>query len=75
VVNLAAFAAAHPQSAFSPGDVPGETAHDSGPYDVIAYRGGRVVADARADDLLHVSAAGSRLNHWNQATAAHLGRR
>jgi hypothetical protein len=58
VVNLAAFAAAHPQSAPSLGDVPGETAYDSDPYDVIAYRDGWVVADAGANDLLYVSATG-----------------
>jgi hypothetical protein len=58
VVDLAAFAAAHPQSAYSLGTVPGETAYDSDPYDVIAYRGGWVVADAGANDLLYVSAAG-----------------
>jgi glucose/arabinose dehydrogenase len=58
VVNLAAFAAAHPQSASSLGNVPGETAYDSDPYDVIPYRGGWVVADAGANDLLSVSATG-----------------
>jgi hypothetical protein len=58
VVDLAAFAAAHPQSAYSLGTVPGETAYDSDPYDVIVYRGGWVVADAGANDLLYVSAAG-----------------
>jgi streptogramin lyase len=58
VVDLAAFAAAHPQTAYSLGTVPGETAYDSDPYDVIAYRGGWVVADAGANDLLYVSATG-----------------
>jgi len=58
VVDLAAFAAAHPQSAYSLGTVPGETPYDSDPYDVIAYRGGWVVADAGANDLLYVSATG-----------------
>jgi hypothetical protein len=58
VVDLAAFAAAHPQSAYSLGTVPGETAYDSDPYDVIAYRGGWVVADAGANDLLYVSGTG-----------------
>lgn len=58
VVDLAAFAAAHPQSAYSLGTVPGETAYDSDPYDVVAYRGGWVVADAGANDILYVSAAG-----------------
>jgi hypothetical protein len=57
-IDLAAFAAAHPQSADSLGTVPGETAYDSDPYDVIAYRGGWVVADAGANDLLYVSATG-----------------
>jgi streptogramin lyase len=58
VVNIAAFAAAHPQSASSLGTIPGETPYDSDPYDVVAYRGGWVVADAGADDLLYVSATG-----------------
>lgn len=57
-VDLAAFAAAHPQSAFSLGTVPGETPYDSDPYDVVAYRGGWVVADAGANDLLDVSRTG-----------------
>jgi hypothetical protein len=58
VVDIAAFAAAHPQSASSLGTVPGEVPWDSDPYDVVAYRGGWVVADAGADDLLYVSATG-----------------
>jgi hypothetical protein len=33
--------------------------YDSDPYDVVAYRGGWVVADAGANDLLYVSATGS----------------
>jgi hypothetical protein len=57
-VNLAAYAAAHPQSAFSLGTVPGETAYDSDPYDVIPYHGGWVVADAAANSLLQVSSSG-----------------
>jgi hypothetical protein len=57
-VNIAAFAAAHPQSASSLGTIPGETPYDSDPYDVVAYRGGWVVADAGANDLLYVSATG-----------------
>ena len=57
-VNLAAYAAAHPQPAFSLGTVPGEKAYDSDPYDVIAYRGGWVVADAAANSLLQVSPSG-----------------
>jgi hypothetical protein len=32
--------------------------YDSDPYDVVAYRGGWVVADAGANDLLYVSANG-----------------
>jgi hypothetical protein len=58
VVNLAAFAAAHPQSASSLGDIPGEAPYDSDPYDVVAYRGGWAVADAGANDVLYVSATG-----------------
>ncbi|HZZ55138.1 MAG TPA: ScyD/ScyE family protein [Trebonia sp.] len=58
VVDLAAFAAAHPQSAYSLGTIPGEVPWDSDPYDVLAYRGGWVVVDAGANDLLYVSATG-----------------
>jgi hypothetical protein len=58
VVDIAAFAAAHPQSAYSLGTIPGETPYDSDPYDVLAYRSGWVVADAGANDLLYVSATG-----------------
>jgi streptogramin lyase len=58
VVGLAAFAAAHPQSAYSLGTIPGEVPWDSDPYDVVAYLGGWVVADAGANDLLYVSATG-----------------
>lgn len=57
-VNLAAYAAAHPQPAWSKGTVPGETAYDSDPYDVVAYHGGFVVADAAANSLLQVSPSG-----------------
>jgi hypothetical protein len=57
-VDIAAFAAAHPQSALSLGTIPGETAYDSDPYDVVAYRRGWVVADAGANDLLYVAANG-----------------
>jgi len=39
VVNIAAFAAAHPQPASSLGTIPGETPYDSGPYDVVATAG------------------------------------
>jgi hypothetical protein len=58
VVDIAAFAAAHPQPPSSLGTVPGEVAWDSDPYDVVAYRGGWAVADAGADDVLYVSATG-----------------
>lgn len=58
VVDIAAFAAAHPQPASSLGTIPGETPYDSDPYDVVAYRGGWVVVDAGANDLLYVSATG-----------------
>jgi hypothetical protein len=58
VVNIAAFAAAHPQPASSLGTFPGEVPYDSDPYDVVAYRGGWVVADAGANDLLYVTPAG-----------------
>jgi len=58
VVDIAAFAAAHPQSASSLGTIPGEEPYDSDPYDVVAYGGGWVVADAGANDLLYVSATG-----------------
>src|ERR1700733_9560069 len=58
VVDIAAFAAAHPQSPSSLGDIPGEAPYDSDPYDVVAYRGGWVVADAGANDVLYVSATG-----------------
>jgi hypothetical protein len=59
LADLAAFAAAHPQPASSLGDFPGETAYNSDPYDVAAYRGGYVVADAGANDLLEVSEQGT----------------
>jgi hypothetical protein len=58
VVNIAAFAAAHPQSASSLGTFPGEVPYDSDPYDVAAYRGGWVVADAGANGLLYVTETG-----------------
>jgi len=57
-VNLAAYAAAHPQPSWSLGTVPGETAYDSDPYDVIPYHGGWVVADAAANSLLQISPSG-----------------
>jgi hypothetical protein len=58
VVDIAAFAAAHPQPPSSLGTVPGEVAWDSDPYDAVAYRGGWAVADAGANDVLYVSATG-----------------
>ena len=58
VIDIAAFAAAHPQPASSLGTFPGENPFDSDPYAVVPYRGGWVVADAGADDLLYVSATG-----------------
>ena len=58
-VDIAAFAAAHPQPAFSLGTFPGEKPYDSDPYDVVAYRGGFVVADAAANSLLEVSKWGT----------------
>ena len=58
VVDIAAFAAAHPQPASSLGTFPGEVPYDSDPYDVVAYRGGWVVADAGANDLLYVTTTG-----------------
>jgi hypothetical protein len=57
-VNLAAYAAVHPQPAWSLGTVPGEKAYDSDLFDVVAYHGGWVVADAAANSLLQVSASG-----------------
>jgi hypothetical protein len=57
-VNLAAYAAAHPQPAWSLGTVPGEKAYDSDPFDVVAYHGGWVVADAAANSLLQISSSG-----------------
>jgi hypothetical protein len=57
-VNLAAYAAAHQQPAWSLGTVPGEKAYDSDPYDVVAYHGGWVVADAAANSLLQISPSG-----------------
>lgn len=56
-MNLAAYTAAHPQPTWSLGTVPGEKAYDSDPYDVVAYHGGWVVADAAAN-LLQVSPSG-----------------
>jgi hypothetical protein len=59
LADLAAFAAAHLQPDSSLGNFPGETRYDSDPYDVVAYRGGYVVADAGANDLLEVSQQGT----------------
>jgi hypothetical protein len=58
VVDIAAFAAAHPQSSISLGTIPGEAPYDSDPYDVMTYRGGWVVADAGANAVFDVSASG-----------------
>ena len=58
VTRIARYDAVHPQRKFSLGTAPGELAYDSDPYDVVAYRGGYVVADAAANALLRVSAAG-----------------
>ena len=38
--------------------VPGDPAIDSDPYGVVAYNGGFAVADAAANDVLFVNAAG-----------------
>lgn len=54
-VNLAKFAALHPQSAAKLGGTPGETAYDSDPYDVVSYRGGYALVDAAANDLLYLN--------------------
>ncbi|AYG05049.1 ScyD/ScyE family protein [Gryllotalpicola protaetiae] len=56
--DLAAFAAAKPQTASSLGSGPGETAYDSDPYDVVAYRGGYAIADAAANDVLWLAPSG-----------------
>lgn len=58
VVDIARFAARHPEPASSLGTAPGEVPYDSDPYDVAAYRGGFVVADAAANSLLQVSRSG-----------------
>jgi hypothetical protein len=57
-VDIAQFTATHPQPASSLGNVPGETAYDSDPYEVVAYGSGFVVADAAGDSLLQVSRSG-----------------
>ncbi len=60
VVNLAAFAASHPQAAATLGGPPhAETTYDSDPYDVVPYLNGFAVVDAAANDLLFVSASGA----------------
>lgn len=56
--KIARFESAHPQAAATLGGTSGETTYDSDPYDVIQYRGGYVVADAAANDLLSVSKNG-----------------
>ena len=60
VINLAAFAAAHPQAAATLGGPPhAETTYDSDPYDVVPYQNGFAVVDAAANDLLFVNANGA----------------
>jgi DNA-binding beta-propeller fold protein YncE len=54
-VDLARFAARHPQTGLS---VRGALRWDSDPYDVTAYRGGYAVVDAAANALLFVSRSG-----------------
>src|ERR1051326_1255052 len=58
VVDLAGFAARHPQSRKSLGNIPGEVAYDSDPYAVTGYRGGYAVADAAANSLVYVGLHG-----------------
>jgi hypothetical protein len=57
--NLAAFAAANPQTASSLGTSPGESATDSDPYGVTPYQGGFAVVDAAANALRWVSPTGT----------------
>jgi hypothetical protein len=58
VVDLARFAAEHPQSGRSLGTVPGEKAYDSDPYAVTGYGRGYAVADAAANSLVYVGPHG-----------------
>lgn len=57
-VNLARYAAQHPQAAATLGGTPGETTYDSDPYSVVSYRSGYAVTDAAANDLLYVTSKG-----------------
>jgi hypothetical protein len=56
--DVAAFAAAHPQSPKTLGGLPGETTYDSDPYDIVPYRGGYVIADAAANSVLRLDRHG-----------------
>lgn len=59
MVDVARFAATHPQAAATLGGPPhAETTYDSDPYDVTAYGNGFALVDAAANDLLFVSDAG-----------------
>ncbi|MGC8628157.1 MAG: ScyD/ScyE family protein [Acidimicrobiales bacterium] len=59
MVDIARFAAAHPQAAATLGGPPhAETTYDSDPYDVTAYGDGFALVDAAANDLLFVSDTG-----------------
>ena len=57
-VNLAALRGGPSAVGLEPGTVPGETTYDSDPYDVVAYHGGYLVADAAANSLLQVTPSG-----------------
>lgn len=75
-VNIARFAATHPQPDYSLGNSAGETRYDSDPYDVAAYGSGFVVADAAANSLLQVSKWGkvsllARFPYLSEVAAAH----
>ena len=58
VADVSAFAASNPQPAATLGGLPGETLYDSDPHDVTRYHGGYAVADAGANDVVLVNAAG-----------------
>ncbi len=59
MVDVARFAATHPQAAATLGGPPhAETTYDSDPYDVTAYGDGFALVDAAANDLLFVSDTG-----------------
>jgi hypothetical protein len=57
-VNLAKYAAAHPQNAATLGGTPGETTYDSDPYSVTAYRAGFAITDAAQNSLVYVTKPG-----------------